>query len=183
MPGTVLKLEDVPQWIDTTLRRALIDGAKKGLYAAALKAVSEIQTSIIPAIQPEPTNRGTYRAAWRAEPDSDGAYYENTSPHAAMLEHGVRPTNVKIGNKLIDALTEWVNMKGIAGGRNPRRVAWAIAISMASTYTSGGVQRAGGGKGIFGSGLGVMKKANDTVLPRAIAEEVAAEIERELTSL
>jgi hypothetical protein len=81
---------------------------------------------------------------------------------------------------MIDALTEWVARKGIADANNARRVAWAIAVSMAQNVTIGGNVREGGGRGIFkGKGHRIMERANENLEP-IVQEEVAREVEAEL---
>lgn len=185
MPVTTIDLDDAADYFGTTLERAIRKGAIKGLYSAALRMVNKIQTETIPQTIPEPSARGHYKAGWRADHDSDSAWYENVLPHAAFIEHGVRGGNVKVGTALINGLTEWVNMKGIASGPAAVRVAWAIAHRMASsvTITRGGSQqiRSGGSSGIFagGAGLKIMEKANKD-LPKILEEEIEREVERAL---
>jgi hypothetical protein len=58
-------------------------------------------------------DRGIARAGWRAEEISDGAVVFNKVLQAGLMELGVRPDHVKIGRKMIDALTEWAKRKGL----------------------------------------------------------------------
>lgn len=112
----------------------------------------------------------------------DYVVVENLTLQAAFIEHGVRAGNVKIGRKLIEALTAWVKRKGIGGriikGKDGRArhvkastkeaegIAWAIAKSFQK-------------KGIFGpKGFQVLKKASRQA-PRFMREEVQAKL-REL---
>jgi|TARA_Y100000034_G_C6876919_1_gene401210 hypothetical protein len=172
MPAVKIDLKDAGNFMEKVVSKAIREGAKKGLYSAALRMVSIIQTRIIPQTTPKPIDRGIYRAGWVAGQDNDGsAYYENTVPHAAMIEHGVRASNVRIGTAMIDSLTEWVQRKGIASGPTARKVAWAIALNVAR------------GKGIFGpDGLQIMGKANKQ-LAKVVEQEVAREVDRALKSM
>lgn len=182
MAAVVLELKDMPQWIDTTLSAAIREGARKGLYSAALRMVNEIKLRTIPAAVPEPTDRGLYKAGWRAEQTDDGAAYYNPLPHAPIIEHGARAANIKVGSRMISMLAEWVQRKGIAkDSKQARRLAWAIARSMAASVTIKGQQQKGGNKGIFkGSGLKIMERANKQ-LATFLEEEVSREIERAIT--
>lgn len=184
MPTTTIPLEEAADFFGRTLEVAIRKGAMKGLYSAALRMVNVIQTEVIPAQVPEPSARGHYKAGWKADHDEQSAWYENTLPHAPIVEYGAKGSSIKVGTKLINGLTEWVQMKGIASGPAAVRVAWAIAHSMATsvTITRGGTQqtRAGGGAGVFGGiGLRIMEKANGR-LSAIIEEEIAREVERAL---
>jgi hypothetical protein len=138
-----------------------------GLQSAAARGVQDIITRIIPSRTPQPVDRGVYRSGWRFYPAPDGAVIECFEPHAILIEDGVRAGNVKIGKKMIDALAEWVQRKGIVSGDEARSVAWAIAKSM---------QR----RGIFnkGKGMGILAELVDKYLPGYVEEEVAREVER-----
>jgi hypothetical protein len=138
-----------------------------GLQSAAARGVQDIITRIIPSRTPQPVDRGVYRSGWRFYPAPDGAVIECFEPHAILIEDGVRAGNVKIGKKMIDALAEWVQRKGIVSGDEARSVAWAIAKSM---------QR----RGIFnkGKGMGILAELVDQYLPGYVEEEVAREVER-----
>jgi hypothetical protein len=103
--------------------------------------VGVIQNEIIPAENPQPVDRGAYRAGWRAEATPDGAQVINTNPVAGIIEHGARAENIKVGKKVIDALAEWVARKGLAGKASTRAarqermvrargIAWAIVMTM-----------------------------------------------------
>lgn len=167
MPVTKIDLKDAGDFFDKRVSKAIRDGARKGMLSAALRMVNIIQTQIIPSIVPEPSARGHYKAGWRAGQESDDiAYYENTVPHAAFIEYGVRPSNVKVSLKMVNALAEWVTIKGIASGPAATRIAWAIANGMQT-------------KGIFGNGLRVMERANKQLVS-VLEEEVQREVERAL---
>ncbi len=155
--------------LEGELRKA----ALRGLYSAAQRTVSIIQTEIIPAEPRVPVDRGIYKAGWRARPTSDGAEVSNSTPHAIFIEDGVRADHVKVGRRMVDALAGWVARKGLTGAAKgvekaaeARRIAWAIAKSMQK-------------KGIFnaGGGLNIMAKARSR-LPAIIEQEVRAEIAR-----
>lgn len=159
------------------------EAALRGLHSAALRMQQHIVVDIIPGITPEPTARGAYKAAWRVNKLSNGAEVINTRIQAILIENGVRAENVKIGRKLIDALTEWVKLKGIgsevrttkSGQRKvtkptadeAKAIAWAIAKSMQKN-------------GIFnkGRGWGVLAKASKSA-PKFIREEVQRELRKE----
>ncbi len=146
------------------------EAALKGLHSAAMRAVQIIQTEIIPSRVPQPVDRGLFRAGWRWKPESTGALIYNVEPHAAFVEFGVRAGNVKIGKKMILALAEWAVRKKLAEpGKKAIAAAWAIAKTM---------QR----RGIFkGDGLRILEELVDVYLPDLVQEEIAAEIEFELT--
>lgn len=160
--------------------------AHAGLLAAAHRIVEHIVANIIPNLDRPPVDRGIYRAGWRARRISEGAIVENVAPHAPFIEYGVRAAHVKPGREMIDALTKWVQRKGI-GGRTvissntkssaglfgtrhvkastteARSIAWAIAKDMQK-------------RGIFApKGLQVLEKASKD-FPRFIREEVIREL-------
>lgn len=157
--------------------------ALKGVLSAGLRTVNYILTSIIPQTKPEPVARGVYRSGWRAVKIKNGVSVQNSLPHAMLIEYGVKAANVKVGMKMIDALTEWVRMKGI-GGRlathgkrlylikanhdEARSIAWAIAMNMKK-------------KGIFngGKGLNILGRAMK-MAPTFLVQEVSREIAREI---
>lgn len=159
-----------------------------------MRLQQHIVVDIIPGISPEPTARGAYKAAWRTGRLPNGAEVVNSLFYAVLIEKGVRAENVKVGRKLIDALTEWVKLKGIggkvvqsrrgAGGKflaggqtrsvkvaatdsEARSIAWAVAKSMQK-------------HGIFnhGKGWNVLGKALK-MAPQYIREEVQRELRRE----
>lgn len=131
--------------------------AISALRIAAAHCVQTIQSVIIPSRNPQPVDRGIYRAGWKVDSIPEGAVFYNDSPIAAIVEHGVRGSNVKIGRKMLAALAEWVVRKGmvkkIAGGvQNTAQtnaamsIAWAIAKAAAAgrgfhnRYSDGGQQ-------------------------------------------
>ena len=181
MPTYSIPLKEAPGWVDNKLRIAIREGALRGLYSAALRMVQEVQVRIIPKLVPVPTQRGIYKAGWKAGRTSDGAWYGNSTPYAGIVEYGVPAGRVKVGAAMIAALTEWVLIKGFAAGlAEAKHVAWAVATRMAANLTVDGQRRAGGGQGIFkGTGLRVMEKANERIVKIA-EEEVAREVERAL---
>jgi hypothetical protein len=173
MPATSIPIDEAGDFFAKQVAKAIKVGAANGMFSAALRMVNIIQTQIIPAKIPEPTNRGVYKASWRAHRESTGvAYYENTSYHAPFIEYGVRASSVKVGRAMIEALTEWVRMKGLASGPAAIQMAWAIANRMRV-------------RGIFnnGNGLRIMETANAEHLVRVIEEEVQREVDRAITKL
>lgn len=182
MGAVVLSISEAPNFFGVRVKEALKKGAMRGLYSAALRMVEVIQTQTIPAAVPQPSARGIYRAGWKAGRLPDGAYYGNALPYAGIVEDGVRPGKVKVGRQMLQALEEWVKLKGFAKGGDARRMAWAVATAMASSLTVRGKTRAGGARGIFkGSGLKILARSN-RLAPQIIEEEVAREVERELTT-
>lgn len=183
MTSRRISIHEAPAWV-SALGKEMHAAAVKGLYAAALRTVAHIQTSLIPAEPVPPVDRGAYRAAWVAKKLPNGALVANTLPYAAIIEDGARAENIKIGRTMIAALTAWVIRKGIgadrsggrgAGGRfkaksvtaeKAEQIAWAIAISMKK-------------RGIFnrGQGLHILQKA-ERMIPRFIQEEIARELRR-----
>lgn len=161
-----ITLQEAAQRTDK-LKEKWRKAAVLGLQSAAARGVQDIITRIIPSRTPQPVDRGVYRSGWRFYPAPDGAVIECFEPHAILIEDGVRAGNVKIGKKMIDALAEWVQRKGIVSGDDARGVAWAIAKSM---------QR----RGIFnkGKGMGILAELVDKYQPGYVEEEVAREVER-----
>jgi hypothetical protein len=169
---------------DQELKRWLVEhmqeGVRKGLLSAALRTVGVIQNEIIPAEKPPPIFDAHYKQAWHGVPTSYGADVYNDMPYAPVLEYGARAENIKIGRKMIDALTEWVRRKGRMGTApearaDARSAAWAIARAMQGTTR---IQ----GKGIFNrdgvNGLRILEKAT-----RRLREFVGEEIEREVNRM
>jgi len=173
--GYRITIAEAPVWA-SKLQGKLHAAALKGLLSAAHRLVGVIQTEIIPKEARVPVDRGIYKAAWRADKTPEGARVSNSSPHAGLIEDGVRAASVKPGREMIEALTAWVLRKGIVSragassiARNASRVqaesvAWAIARSMQQ-------------RGIFnrGGGLGILRKAR-VLAPNIIKEEVAREV-------
>lgn len=170
------------------LSNQMPSAAKRGLYAAALRIVADLQND-----GSLPRDRGTYRAGWRADPTDEGADVYNVATHGLFVEEGVRGENVKIGRAMIDALAEWAKRKGIGivyrpvqkGGKlvagkgrvrairpsldRLREIAWAIAVSMKR-------------RGIFNAPHGLKPLANafKANARRYAEEEVKREILRSI---
>lgn len=176
---TTDELDKFDEW----LHKGFAKGARRGLLSAAMRMVSIIQTDVIPGESPPPIDIRVYASGWRAEPTEKGADVVNTVPYASIIEKGARAENIKIGRAMIDALTAWVLRKGFAGkparsqsGKtqqavDARNIAWAIAISMKKR----GIFNRGGSQG-----LRIGEKAR-TIAVKFIPEEVAREIQRELS--
>jgi hypothetical protein len=164
---TVLDLSEAPAWFAALGEEKLKPAALLGLYSAALRSVQTIQAVIVPGLTPQPVDRGLFRAGWHAFKTFDGAVIENTEPHASFVEFGVRGSSVKIGAAMIRALTEWVERKRLASGKDAISAAWAIAKSMQA-------------KGIFDGGRGfrILETLRERYLTRFVEEEIAREIER-----
>jgi hypothetical protein len=150
-----------------------------GMLAAAYRGVQYIVSDIIPSFGHPPVDRGLYRAGWRAGKLGSGAYIENKTPIASIIEQGARAKNIRISRAMITALAAWVKRKGIGGrqvtskdGRTRHvkasqaeatSIAWAIAKSFQK-------------KGIFPPrGLRVMEKASKK-FPAFISEEVSKKL-------
>jgi hypothetical protein len=159
-----LKPSEFGLWLDKTMH----DAAKAAMLSTALRIVQIITTEIIPAEPRPPVDRGAFRAGWKAKAIEGGAEITNTMPYASIIEYGAKAENIKIGRKMIEALTEWVRRKGLAGPEpgDASRIAWAIAQSMAK-------------RGIFneGQGLHVLDKAMKNA-QKIIDEEYARELKR-----
>ena len=167
----------------TFLEAGLEKAVKRACLSAAVKTVQKIVVEIIPAFPRPPVDVRAYAAAFRAVPTNDGAEIINTAPHAAIIEWGVRPENIKIGKAMIDALEKWCMRHGFSDEGDSRSVAFAIAHSM----KYGNKKKGTPATGIFyspeqgaepGGGLRVMEKAAKRV-PMILAEEIAAEIAKE----
>jgi hypothetical protein len=174
MPYQKISIADAPAWT-RKLQADLHKAAMRGLLSAGQRLVGVIQTEIIPREPRVPVDRGIYKAGWRARATPKGAVVSNATPAAAIIEHGARAKNIKIGRAMVDALTEWVLRKGlVAQGKGKieraaarvqaQGLAWAIARDMQK-------------RGIFdkGNGLGILAKAMKRA-PQIIKEEVAREI-------
>lgn len=163
--------------------------ARLGAYSAALRLLAHIKAVVIPATPTEvpgahePVDRGLYKSAWEITRTAEGADVYNPLPHAPIIEWGARNTNIKIGARMIDELSQWVLRKGLissermselktaskGGGMfsflpvavEARNIAFAIAQSMKK-------------RGIFneGQGLRVMERAMKKA-PDFIREEIA----------
>ena len=187
------------------MRKAVNRGLVSAAYKVVQKCVSLGQEA---GSHPPVIDRGQYQASWRVSKTGEGVTVSNIAPHAAFIEFGVRPGNVKIGRAMIRALTLWVLRKGFlsfsasvkaaaiqgtkAGyfdlGRKARRgalaanqaesVAWAIAKQFQKT----GIFNQGGlvaGK----KGLRILEAAASRLTRSGdIAAEVQAEIRAEFGS-
>jgi hypothetical protein len=152
------------------LGKEMREAAKRGLVSAAERALQVILTQIIPSRSPEPRDMGTYRAGWHVDPHEpeDGATIYNDEPHAIFIEEGVQASNVKIGEEMLQMLSEWAIRKGLAADEEEALdVAWAVA-------------RAAQRRGIFGDGegLGIMRELVEQHLDRIIEQEVEREMRR-----
>lgn len=165
---TTIDLEDAESFIDD-LGEKIHQAALRGLHSAAMRGVQVITTRIVPSRSPQPVDRGLYRAGWKAIPERDGATIENNEPHAVLIENGVRAANIKIGARMIVALTEWVSRKGLASGKEAIAAAWAIAKAMQK-------------RGIFrrGQGFGILEELIDKHIEDIIRTEIGHEIDRAL---
>jgi hypothetical protein len=155
------------------LSAAATEGARRGLVKAGERGVQVIVTEIIPSRSPQPVDRGTYRAGWKTERvDRDTVAILNPESHAAFIENGVRPENVKIGAALIRALAEWAMRKGLAEDEaSATGVAWAIAKTMQQN-------------GIFnkrsGRGLHILGELFEDHIVNIFVTEVSREIQRSM---
>ena len=166
-------IEDMGKW----LRRmsARIDlAARRGVHNAGLKGVQKIVSQIIPSRSPAPVDRGVYRAGWKVRVVSNGdVYVENAETHAAFIEYGVRPENVKVGRAMIEALTEWAMRKGIADDEDEAK---GIAFGIANRMKERGIFNRYQG----GTGLHILGELIDTHMPEMMREEIAREVNKEI---
>jgi hypothetical protein len=178
VPVHRIELKDAKQWWKGKVED-FHEAALKGVFAAAQRTVQYIVTTLIPNEPRPPVDRGAFRAGWRAGKLPNGAIVQNTLPYASVIEHGARAENVKISHAMIEALTQWVMRKGLAGkaprGKGARRaeyeveaknIAWAIAVSMKR-------------RGIFnnGQGLQILARA-ENMIEKFVREEVRREMDR-----
>jgi hypothetical protein len=149
-------------FLDKVTRQA----GERAMLSTALRLVQIITTEIMPAEQRPPVDRGAYRAAWRAKKIQGGAEIVNTLPYAAVIEYGAKAENVKVGRAMIEALTEWVRRKGLAGPEpgDASRMAWAIATNMQKHGIYNG-----------GKGLRILEQALKRLQP-VLDEEYAREV-------
>lgn len=179
----VEEYERFARWLED----GMTSGVRRGLMSAGFRLIGVIQNEIIPAEKVPPVFDGAYRAAWRVDETEGGVEVVNDMPYASVIERGARPENIKVGRKMIDALTEWARRKGLTGHApgeraNPdaiagaRQIAWAIARAMQGTASVEG-------KGIFNrdgqQGLQIAKKAS-LRLRDFLEEEIQREVKREL---
>jgi hypothetical protein len=166
-----ISITEAPAWVKG-LEGALHRAAVRGIHSAGQRLVGHVQ-EVIASEPRQPVDRAIYKDAWRSTPEATGAYVHNDSPHAVFIEDGVRGDHVKVGRKMVDALVEWVQRKGLtrdvpkeSRSSAARQIAWGIAKSMQK-------------KGIFGEGKGlhILEKAL-RMAPKFIEEEVRREIEK-----
>lgn len=165
---------DDPQKLAEAVQKASQKAMDRAVLSTAQRVVQHIQTVIIPGQPRPPVDRSTYRAGWKAKAVKGGALVYNTTSQASIIEYGVRPQNVKIGRKMINALAEWARRKGIVKGKKAKKgspdklavgMAWGIAKKMKVN-------------GIFGPrGLRILEKAK-SVIRKFVAEEIAREFEK-----
>lgn len=140
------------------------EAALRGLYSAALRLKQHV-LGVIAAEDRPPVDEGNYRASWAVRRTPTGAILFNTAPQAPLIEEGVRASAVKVGRKMIDALTAWVLRKRLeSDSGKARQRAWAIARAMEK-------------RGIFdgGRGLRILEKAS-RMIPEFMNEEVGREL-------
>ena len=166
----VLKLEDAAAYFGGTMPAKMRKAALRGLLSAAMRLHQTIVTQIIPARSPQPVDRGVFRAGWRAYLTTEGgqecAIIENRELHAAVIEHGVRASNVKGGRRVRAILAEWALRKQFVGSRAEAN---AFAFNLLRKMKR---------RGIFngGQGFGILKEATEVYAPRFLPEEVAREL-------
>lgn len=169
MPATEFSLKDAPDYFGGQFRDAIVAGARRGILSAANRMVNIIVTETIPNTKPTPVDLSIYRAAWRADEDQEGAYYENDAPHAGAIEDGVKASRVRISRQMITNLTAWVGRKFGWTGAEAAKSAWRIALAMTK-------------HGIFnrGQGLKIMQRATEQHAQAVIEQEVEREVLRAL---
>lgn len=154
----ISQLGELAKSVEATVQGAI----RRGVYGAALHLLAHIKSTVIPNTPTDVPGtympvgiRGAYRAAWEITKTPQGADVYNSLPYASIIEWGARAKNIKVGRKMIDALTEWVVAKGFVKpepGQDPAKAARAAAFGIAMAMTK---------RGIFdeGRGLRVMARA------------------------
>ncbi len=154
------------------------EAAKKGLLSAAIRTVSDVQNVAIPSTAPMPVDRGIYKAGWKAEAIENGAKVYNDVPYAAIIEDGGQAKNVVLGRKLIDAIAQWVQRKGIGGTTTVSKSGIARVAKVSKTEAVGiafAIVKSLQARGLFrGTGLQVFARVARNI-PKYIEEEVAKE--------
>lgn len=123
------------------VQKGITGAVMRGFLSTAQRTVQYITTELIPGEEQPPVFMHAYAAGWRAEKTDKGADIVNTIPYASVIEDGARPENIKIGKAMIEALTNWVLVKGLVGRARrgvqrqeqlveARNIAWAIALHM-----------------------------------------------------
>jgi hypothetical protein len=159
------------------LDKAFDQVAARATMATVMRAKAHILNELIPSDDPQPVDRGIYRAGFQTAKIAGGAALYNVAPHAAFIEHGVKAGNVKIGKALIDALAAWATRKGLvkrsgrgvaakaAQAQAARAAAWAIATALK--------------RGIFNQGRGLRHiERVKPLLSKWLAHDLKKEIER-----
>lgn len=149
------------------LSKEIRGAAERALLSAAARTVQHIVTTVIPQTHPQPVDRGAFKAGWTFKQVAGGALVYNRMPYASIIEYGARAANIKIGRKMIEAISAWARRKGIVSNDiDGHQVAWAIAKTFQKT-------------GIFdgGKGLRVLEKASKRI-PDFIREEFKRELGR-----
>jgi hypothetical protein len=177
-------LKNTPSLLDR-IGKDVAGAGMRACFSTALRLVGVIVNELIPAEHPAPVDTRAYAAAWEASRVPDGAVVSNSMPYAGVIEGGARAENIKIGRKMISALTEWVRRKGIVSkkrdvpvgnrklkskaeyGSDVTSAAWAIATAMKKR----GIFNRNGSKG-----LGIAEKATKRA-PDIFKEELARELE------
>ncbi len=176
MPALTIPLKEAGPWV-ARLGRAMPEAAHRGLVAAAFRLAGHLKTLRLPL------DRGTYRAGWNAEKTDDGAAVFNKTIQAVLVEGGVRPENVRIGRKMIDALAEWAGRKGL-GSTGSSKIAWRRRRAAPDVLRgiAWGVARNIKKRGLFeaqNGGMRPLEKATKTVGVEFVRQEVLRAIKRE----
>jgi hypothetical protein len=145
------------------------EAALRGLVSAGVRTLQEIVLRIIPSRSPKPVDRAAagYLGGWKTYPVPDGAIVENLETHAAFIEWGVKASDVRIGRRMILALSQWGVRKGYVTAEESLSFAWALAKRMQQ-------------RGIFNGGIGfrILEEAINKHIPKFIEEEIAKELEK-----
>jgi len=165
-----IQLKDAAEFIGN-IGPELTAKAVLGVRKAGARALGTLVTVIIPSRDPQPVDRGIYRAGWKLRLIPNGVEIYNDTPAAAVIEYGARAKNIKIGRKLLNALAEWAVRKGMAKDLEEGiSIAWAIA------------KKAKAGKGFHnrkpGGGQRIMEELVQKYLPGYVRDAVRLEISR-----
>lgn len=165
---TSIDLDDAAKFIGGKVTDEIKAAMRRGLFSAAKRMASMIVGRYIPTAQPPPVDRGEYKAAWNSGKEGEGAFFENTSAHAPMVEYGVRAGRIAPSRAVIAAVAAWAVRKGMTDAATSTRVAFAIVNNLKSR---GIVARA------------IMEKANNDLLATVVNEELERELTRAVRKL
>lgn len=131
----------VKEKIAREMSSKIVTAFRNAGLSTIVRAAEVMRTELIPQNLPrQPVDRGIYQAGWRLDTGAmpKEVSLVNTVLYAPIIEYGARAANIKVGKKMLDALTEWVVRKGIVrtkiktggGGRKSKSHAEAKKASL-----------------------------------------------------